>query len=307
MHRYVAHFFPLVSESSSDKSSDRAPSTATEGFTDAVNSQPLAVQRHTAIVERVQAHGGVRVRELVREFGVSDMTIRRDLEALAERGLVKKVHGGAAAVSSPATDEPGFKAKSNLRRLEKDVIAGRAAGFVSPGSAIALSAGTTTWRLAKQLVAVPDITVVTNSIPVAEVLYPTAAALHRTVILTGGVRTPSDALVGPFAVSAIRSLNIDQLFLGVHGMSVERGFTTPNFLEAEIDQAFVESARSIFVLADHTKWDTIGLSTICALSDVDVLITNDALDPEARELIDAEIRELIVVEVVAADDESANG
>lgn len=247
------------------------------------------------------------MRELVRELRVSDMTIRRDLEALAERGLVEKVHGGAAAVASPATDEPGFKAKSTQRGVEKEAIARRAAGFVSPGSAIALSAGTTTWRLAKELVAIPDITVVTNSIPVADVLYPTAASLHRTVILTGGVRTPSDALVGPFAVSAIRSLNIDQLFLGVHGMSIERGFTTPNFLEAEINQAFVEAARSIFVLTDHTKWDTIGLSTICALSSVDTLITNDALDPAARKLIKAEVGELIVVEVGAVDEENAAG
>ena len=297
-----------MSETHSDQSPDRPPSPPAKGPKGtAGNPQPLAAQRQAAIVERVQAHGGVRVRELVRELRVSDMTIRRDLEVLAERGLVQKVHGGAAAVSSQATDEPGFKAKSTQRELEKEAIARRAASFVLPGSAIALSAGTTTWRLAKQLVAVPDITVVTNSIPVADVLYPTAASLHRTVILTGGVRTPSDALVGPFAVSAIRSLNIDQLFLGVHGMSFERGFTTPNFLEAEINQAFVEAARAIFVLTDHTKWDTIGLSTICALSDVDVLITNDALDAEARELIKAEVGELIVVEAGAADEENVDG
>ncbi len=262
----------------------------------AESPQPLAAQRHAAIVERVQAHGGVRVRDLVRELGVSDMTIRRDLEVLEEQGLVKKVHGGAAAVQSQATNEPGFKAKLTQRELEKDAIVRRAAGFVSAGSAIALSAGTTTWRLARQLVAIPDITVVTNSIPVADVLYQTGASLRQTVILTGGMRTPSDALVGPFAVSAVKSLNIDQLFLGVHGMSIERGFTTPNFLEAEIDQALVEAARSIVVVADHTKWDTVGLSTICALSDVDALITDNGLEPEARELIAAEVGKLIVVE-----------
>jgi DeoR/GlpR family transcriptional regulator of sugar metabolism len=265
------------------------------------NPQPLAAQRQAAIVERVVASGGVRVRELVREFGVSDMTIRRDLETLAERGLLEKVHGGAAALSSPATDEPGFLAKSSQSELEKEAIARRAVEFVSPGSAIALSAGTTTWRLAKQLVSIPDITVVTNSIPVAEVLYPTAAALHRTVILSGGVRTPSDALVGPFAVASIRSLNIDQLFLGVHGMSVENGFTTPNFLEAEIDQAFVEAARSLFVLADHTKWDTIGLSTICPLSRADVLISDVGLGTAAREQIAAGVGEFILVEPVTVE------
>jgi DeoR/GlpR family transcriptional regulator of sugar metabolism len=258
-------------------------------------SQLLAAQRQKAIVERVQAHGGVRVRELVRELGVSDMTIRRDLETLAERGLVTKVHGGAAAARPQATHEPGFEAKSTRQELEKDAIARRAVSFVQPGSAIALSAGTTTWHLAQHLVAIPDLTVVTNSIPVADVFYRRGAALHQTVIVTGGMRTPSDALVGPFAVAAIRSQNIDQLFLGVHGMNVDRGFTTPNFMEAEVDRALVEAARSLIVVADHSKWDMIGLSTIAPLSDADVLITDDGLESGARALIRAEVSELIVV------------
>jgi len=139
------------------------------------------------------------------------------------------------------------------------------------------------------------------------VLYPTSAALHQTVILTGGVRTPSDALVGPVAVAAIRSLNIDQLFLGVHGMSLERGFTTPNFLEAEVDQALVEAARSIIVLADQTKWDTIGLSTICPLSEADVLITDDSIEEKTRKQIESEVGELIVVEPVAMETDSTAG
>ena len=267
----------------------------------------LAAQRQKAIVERVQSHGGARVRELVQELGVSDMTVRRDLEALADQGLVRKVHGGAAAVRSLATHEPGFEAKLTQREAEKEAIARRAASFVSRDSAIALSAGTTTWRLARRLVGIPGITVVTNSIPVAAVLYPTSAALHQTVILTGGVRTPSDALVGPVAVAAIRSLNIDQLFLGVHGMSLERGFTTPNFLEAEVDQALVEAARSIIVLADQTKWDTIGLSTICPLSGADVVITDDSIAARAREQIMPEVGELIVVEPLSAESDSPAG
>ena len=256
---------------------------------------PLAAQRQAAILKRVQARGGVRVRELARELGVSDMTVRRDLEALAMSGLVEKVHGGATAIRSLATHEPGFQAKSTQNELEKDAIARRAAGFVSPGSAIAISAGTTTWHLAQHLVTVPDLTVVTNSIPVADVFYRRGAALHQTVIVTGGVRTPSDALVGPFAVAAIRSQNIDQLFLGVHGMSVNNGFTTPNFMEAGVDRALVDAARSLIVLADHTKWDTIGLSTIAQLSEADMLISDDGLEPVARALIQAEVGELIVV------------
>ncbi len=101
----------------------------------------------------------------------------------------------------------------------------------------------------------------TNSIPVAEV-FARSPRSGRTVILTGGIRTRSDALVGPLAVAAIRSLNVDQVFLGVHGMAAPTGYTSPNFLEAETDRALVEAAQQRIVLADHTKWDTVGLATI---------------------------------------------
>ncbi len=110
----------------------------------------LAQQRQAAILDRVRAAGGVRVSELAAEFGVSDMTIRRDLESLAERGLLEKVHGGATTVSPGSTDEPGFAAKSVRQRAEKEAIAERAAALVSPGDAIALSAGTTTAGLAQR-------------------------------------------------------------------------------------------------------------------------------------------------------------
>jgi len=255
---------------------------------------PLAAQRQAAILDRVRERGGVRVRDLVEELGVSDMTIRRDLEALADLGLLDKVHGGATAIRPHATDEPGFDAKSTQHELEKAAIAARAATFVKPGTAIALSAGTTTWRLAQRLVDVPDLTVVTNSVPVADVFYD-AGRSNQSVILTGGIRTPSDALVGPFAVAAIRSLNLDQVYLGVHGISALRGLTTPNLMEAEADRALVEAARQRIVLADHTKWELVGLSTICTLSKVDVLVTDDGLDADARALLGAEVGELVVV------------
>src|SRR3712207_2900867 len=108
----------------------------------------LAPQRQAAILDRVRAAGGVRVSELAVEYGVSDMTIRRDLETLAERGLLAKVHGGATTVSPGSAHEPGFAAKSVQQRGEKAAIAAHAATLVSPGDAIALSAGTTTAELA---------------------------------------------------------------------------------------------------------------------------------------------------------------
>lgn len=237
----------------------------------------------------------MRVADLVKDLGVSDMTIRRDLEALAERGLLEKVHGGATVLGPGSTEEPGFTAKSARQLQEKEAIARRAAELVRPGTAVALSAGTTTWALAHHLVEVPELTVITNSIPVAEVFH-RAPRADRTVVLTGGVRTPSDALVGPVAVSAIRRLHVDTLFLGVHGMSVRAGFTTPNLLESETDRELVAAAGRLVVPADHTKWDTVGISTIAELSEADVVISDARLPAEARAELTERVGALIIAE-----------
>ncbi|MET8334444.1 DeoR/GlpR family DNA-binding transcription regulator [Streptosporangium canum] len=255
----------------------------------------LAQQRQQAILERVRGSGGVRVADLVRELGVSDMTIRRDLEVLAERGLVEKVHGGATAAGPGSTEEPGFAAKSMRQQPEKEAIAQYAAQLVRPGTAIALSAGTTTWTLAHSVVDVPDLTVITNSIRIADVFHRSPRA-DRTVVLTGGVRTPSDALVGPVAVAAVRGLHVDTLFLGVHGMDARAGFTTPNLLEAETNRELVASAHRLVVPADHTKWGTVGISTIAELSQAHVVITDSGLPDEARDELTAQVGELIVAE-----------
>lgn len=253
----------------------------------------LATQRQELILEQVRAHRAVRVSELVARLGVSDMTVRRDLDVLARLRLVDKVHGGATAIEVLSTDEPGFTAKSSRQTVEKLAIARVAAALVSPGSAIGLSAGTTTHALAVALRDVADLTVVTNSVPVADALE-TPRRADRTVILTGGVRTPSEALVGPLAVHALRSLHLDAVFLGVHGMSAAAGFTTPNLTEAETDRALVESGQRLIVLADHTKWGIVGISSIVGLGDADVLVTDSGLGEQAHTLLSAEVDELIL-------------
>lgn len=254
----------------------------------------LAPQRQALILDEVRRTGGVRVSDLTRQLGVSDMTIRRDLEALAERGLLEKVHGGATALAEHSTHEPGFEVKSSRQLAEKEAIAEHAATWVRPGSAIGVSAGTTTYALARHLCDIAGITVVTNSIPVADVLYRDGRT-DQTVILTGGLRTPSDALVGPFAVSAIRSLHLDIVFMGVHGMDSRSGFTTPNLMEADTDRALVAAARRLIVLADSSKWEMVGISSIAALSDADVVITDSNLAEGARAAL-AEAGELVIVE-----------
>lgn len=252
----------------------------------------LAKQRQEHIVQAVRERGAARVTELTELLGVSDMTIRRDLEALAARGLIEKVHGGAT-VPGRSTEEPGFAAKSAREQPEKDAIAAAAARLVPPGSAVGVTAGTTTWALANHLSQVPSLTIVTNSVPVAQVFWRTGNS-DVSVVLTGGLRTPSDALVGPVAASTIRSLHLDMLFMGVHGMDQVAGFTTPNLMEAEVNRAFVQSSRRLVVLADHTKWGVVGLSAMAALADADVLVTDDLMPAHARGVLSQEVGDLVL-------------
>ncbi len=158
-----------------------------------------------------------------------------------------------------------------------------------------MSAGTTTAELAQRLVDVPALTVVTNSIPVADVFFAQGRA-DQTVVLTGGVRTPSDALVGPVAVAAIGSLHLDVLFLGVHGMSERAGYTTPNLMEADTNRALVAAAERLVVLADHTKWGVVGISSMAGLGQADVVVTDAGLPPAARSVLSELVPDVMVVE-----------
>lgn len=263
----------------------------------------LAGQRRALILDEVRRTGGVRVSELTRLLQVSDMTVRRDLDVLARQGALEKVHGGAVPVAEGRTHEPGFEAKSVLEPSAKGDIARAAAALAAPGAAVALSGGTTTYAVAQRLLRIPDLTVVTNSIRVADVFH--EAPVHAsqgsapgvaTVVLTGGVRTPSDALVGPVADAAIGSLHFDVLFLGAHGLSAEAGLSTPNIAEAETNRRFIRSARRVVVVCDHTKWGTTGLSSFASLDEVDTLVTDSGLSWEDREVIAELLPELVIAE-----------
>lgn len=260
----------------------------------------LAAERQGHILDEVQRRGAIRVSELSQLLGVSDMTIRRDLDTLANQGQLDKVHGGATVRRAPSTDEPGFEAKGQRQVEEKEAIAAAALAMVSPGSAIGLSAGTTTWVFARHLVDVPDLTVVTNSMRIADLLH-ASSANGPNVVLTGGVRTPSDALVGPLAVSALEQLHLDVVFMGVHGMDPKAGFTTPNLLEAETDRALVDAGRRFVVLADHTKWGTVGIKTIASIEQADTIVVDSHMADEDL----AALRELasdVMVATVPAPD-----
>jgi DeoR/GlpR family transcriptional regulator of sugar metabolism len=249
----------------------------------------LAQQRQERILAELRRKGAVRVADLTDLLAVSDMTIRRDLEQLSRDGVARKVHGGAV-LATQVSFEPGFAAKSQLAQPAKHAIAQQAARLIEPGAAVGISAGTTTWGMARYVATIPGVTVVTNSTMVADVITSLDGSNQVTVILTGGVRTPSAALVGPVADRTIASMHFDQLFLGVHGMDPRAGFTTPNLAEATTNKVFVESARDVIVLADSSKWGIVGLADIGPLHVAHTVITDDGLPAEARRILgDSEI------------------
>ncbi len=254
----------------------------------------LREQRQQAILEEMERAGSVSVAALSEKLSVSDMTVRRDLEELSARNLLRKVHGGAVPVPKTAV-EPHFVQKQKLNRAEKRAIARAAIGFINAGDTVAFSAGTTTWHIAEALKRDRgSLTFITNSTNIALTLQENG---WEQIVLSGGMfRTPSDALVGPFADRTLRTLNADVLFLGVHGIHPEAGLTTPNVAEAETDECLIEAARKVVVVADHSKLGVVALAQIAPLSRVDVFVTDESADADMLRQM-----ELAGVRVVVAD------
>ncbi|MEE1754482.1 DeoR/GlpR family DNA-binding transcription regulator [Streptomyces sp. SP18CS02] len=262
-------------------------------------STPLAPQRRELILDIVRREGAVRVAALVEQLGVSDMTIRRDLDVLARAGSVEKVHGGAVRTSATTADEPGFETKSTLESMAKAAVAEAAAELVKPGSVVAISGGTTTFAVAHRLKEIPGLTVVTNSLPVAELLRPSGAGTGPagpTVLVTGGAPTKSASLVGPLADQAIRALQVDLLIVGAHGVSERAGVTTPNLAEAETNRAMIAAATQLAVVADHSKWGIVGLSRFASLSEIDYFVSDDGLGTQARTVLGEQVGHLILAD-----------
>lgn len=236
-----------------------------------------AEERHQVIVQRAQAEGRVDVAELAAELDVTTETIRRDLSTLERHGLLRRVHGGAIPVDRPRF-EPSLAARDTHMQAEKERIAKTALDEVPDGGSILLDAGTTTARLAAILPAEVELTVVTNSLPIAGALV---GRPNLTVLVIGGrVRGRTLACVDDWALRVLADTFVDVAFLAANGISAEHGLSTPDIAEAAIKRAMLAAGHRTVLLADHTKVGQNHFARFGSLEDVDVLISDSSLDAE---------------------------
>jgi DeoR/GlpR family transcriptional regulator of sugar metabolism len=237
----------------------------------------IADERRAAILDMVRARGVVSLRELATKTETSEMTVRRDLRALEERGLLERTYGGAS-MPGRLVHEQSYRQKSRIAAAEKAAIADLAVGLVQEGDAIAIGAGSTTEEFARRLTGFQDLTVVTNSLLVAQAL----AASRIEVVVTGGsLRGSTFALIGTAAEGSLAGFHVHRAFLSGNGLTPARGLSTPNMQVASTDRAIAAAAAEVVVLADHTK---IGEDTMCqtvATADITHLVTDDQCDPAA--------------------------
>jgi DeoR family fructose operon transcriptional repressor len=241
-------------------------------------------ERRVETLQRARRDGRVEVAALAQEWGLTAETVRRDLTALEQQGLVRRVHGGAIPMERVAF-EPNVSVRAESMREEKDRIARAALAQLPEEGAILLDAGTTTQRLAELLPPRQQLTVVTNSLAIALTLVARPGLTLLT--LSGRVRHETLAQVGAWALRDLEDILVDVAFIGTNGISVERGLATPNPEEAAVKRAMIKSARRVVVLADHTKVGTHSFCRFGSLGDVDVLITDSGVDQEVAAELEA--------------------
>ena len=235
-----------------------------------------AEERQQRILREARERGRVEVASLSRLLDVTSETVRRDLTALERHGLLRRVHGGAIPLDRLGF-EPGIAVRDTVLTAEKERIAKAAVDQLPPEGSILLDAGTTTARLADALPTDRELTVVTNSLPIAMKL---STRPNLTMLFLGGrVRGRTLAAVDVWATRSLAETFVEVAFIGTNGFSVERGLTTPDSTEAAVKAAMIKSARRAVVLADHTKFGNDNLIRFGSLEDVDMLITDTGLDP----------------------------
>jgi DeoR/GlpR family transcriptional regulator of sugar metabolism len=231
--------------------------------------------RHARILGLVNRNGFVSVSEIAESFAVSDMTIRRDLWALEDKGMLQRTHGGAVGIGRREVfdaAEPAFSSRRRQNAAAKAAIARKAAQLIGVRESIGLDVGTSTLALAEEIAGRQDITVFTGSLYAAAVVGRRNCPVH---VLGGLLRAPELSVVGPNPIKQIMQFYVDKLFLGVSGVT-EAGFFDYSPEDTEIKRAFIEQAEQVIVLCDSSKFDHRSVSKVCDLGRVATLVTDSA-------------------------------
>jgi len=235
----------------------------------------LKADRMAAILEHIAEAGSVDVARISADLSVSAATLRRDLKALQDQGLLVRTHGGA--VASGVGFELPLRHREARRQPEKRAIGRLAASLVPEGAVVGMTGGTTATEVARALKNDAGITVVTNALNIAVelVLRPSL----RVVVVGGAARHASYELVGPAAQSVIERYHLDVSFIGTDGLTVQEGCSTYDEMEAHTDHTFIGRARRTVVIADSSKLGKRTFVRICRTDEISDLVTDSGADP----------------------------
>lgn len=249
-------------------------------------------ERLQRIVEAVRENGQVTVAELSHRFGVSDVTIRRDLRELATGGLLRRAHGGAVP-GTPVPLEPPVIQRMLQERNQKEQIGRAAAALVDDGESVFIGSGSTTAYVSRHLVDRKNLTVVTNALNIATEL---ATAEEITMIVTGGMMRASElSLVGHIAEQALREVRVDKVIMGMRAISLEAGMTNDYLPEVMTDRTIIEMPPELILVADHTKFGKVASAYVAPVERMTTLVTDPETDPETL----ARLREMGIRVIVA--------
>jgi DeoR/GlpR family transcriptional regulator of sugar metabolism len=228
-------------------------------------------ERRQEILNQVNQHGRVSVVELSQQFGVSQVTIRADLQVLAEHNLVVRTHGGAVPASRGLHDL-SLAIRLQQQVIEKSRIGEAGAALVSNGDAIILDTSSTALAIAQRLRNHRDLTIITNSLAIAQVTLDMPGV---TVVMPGGtLRRDTASLIGIDGLEMLQKFNIQKGFFGAHGINLPEGLTDVSADEAEVKRPLVAMCRQVIAVLDATKWGHVGLASFARLEEVDRVITD---------------------------------
>lgn len=249
-------------------------------------------ERRDQILSIIQRKNRISVAELSKEFNIGEVTIRRDLTELEERGLIRRTHGGAI-LADRGLDEPTLKERELHHRGQKERIAQFVAKIIRNGESLIMDGGSTTLQIAKQLKTKTDLVIVTNSISIADEFINSPEC---NVIVTGGeLRRSTGMMVGPIAEKAMRLFRADRVIIAMSGLLPDEGFFTVNPAEAELKRTMMDCGKEIIVVMDSSKVNKVTFSFVSDFSKIDKFITDDGVSEDVIRKLDQAGVEVIVV------------